>query len=112
MVNGAQAQLRAEQRDRALTEDVAHADACDASLLANDGAVELNERDMGAAYHALHTVRKYRIDAVRARVRRLDAKTAPTEARLASLRPVRSVAAIAARERRAAKHALVAALSV
>ena len=57
VANGARARLRAEQRDRALNEDVAHADACDASLLAYDGDMHLNERDMGAAYHALHTVR-------------------------------------------------------
>ena len=51
MAEGARAQLRAAQRDRALYEDVAHADACDASLLANDGDVELKER-----VWALHTV--------------------------------------------------------
>ena len=54
---GARAPVRAEQRDRALNEDVAHADACDAGLLAYDGDVGLNEREVGAAYHALHAVR-------------------------------------------------------
>ena len=36
-----------------------NADACAAGLLAYDGDVGLNEREVGAAYHALHAVREF-----------------------------------------------------